>query len=207
MARDSYGSMPGVGRRGPRQRSPRIHMVVSFYSALAIVGVLWHGSVTDSNAIWRAPASSFDGSAHWLWIGPLLGLAFGLSMVAAMRWIEPRFSWMVDLRREFAAIFGETPHREVLWIAGASALGEELLFRGAMLDAWGLLPSSLVFALLHLPPRRTLWPWTASAALLGLALGGLTLVTGNLGAAVLAHFIINALNLAYITRAGGHEPR
>jgi membrane protease YdiL (CAAX protease family) len=34
---------------------------------------------------------------------------------------------------------------------------------------------------------------------LGLSLGGLTLATGNLGAAVAAHFIINALNLAYIT--------
>ncbi|MCA9715855.1 MAG: CPBP family intramembrane metalloprotease, partial [Myxococcales bacterium] len=77
---------------------------------------------------------------------------------------------------------------------------EELLFRGAMLDAWGLWLSSLVFAALHLPPKRTLWPWTLSSFILGVALGLLTLLTHNLGAAVAAHFVINLLNLHYITR-------
>jgi membrane protease YdiL (CAAX protease family) len=46
--------------------------------------------------------------------------------------------------------------------------------------------------------------WTASSFALGLVFAWLTLVTGNLGAAVAAHFIINLLNLHYITR--GHEP-
>jgi membrane protease YdiL (CAAX protease family) len=35
---------------------------------------------------------------------------------------------------------------------------------------------------------------------MGLALGLLTLATGNLGAAVAAHFVVNLQNLAYITR-------
>jgi membrane protease YdiL (CAAX protease family) len=73
-----------------------------------------------------------------------------------------------------------------------------------MLDAWGLWISSLVFALLHIPPRASLWPWTASSLLVGLSLGVMTLVTGNLGAAVAAHFVINLQNLSYITR---HRPR
>ena len=85
-------------------------------------------------------------------------------------------------------------------LAAASALGEEILFRGAMLDAWGLWVSSLVFALLHIPPKRSLWPWTVSALLLGLGFGVVTLATGNLGAAVAAHFVINLQNLRYITR-------
>ena len=187
----------GTGKRRPSAASARIPTVVGFYLGLAIVGLVWHGVGEDSNDIWRAARTQ---SALWLLWGPLLGLGFGLSAVYLMRWIEPRFDWMVELRTEFADIFGRATTSEVIWLAGASAIGEELLFRGAMMDAWGLVPSSLVFALLHLPPRRSLWPWTASAALLGLALGGLTLWTGNLGAAVTAHFAINALNMAYITK-------
>ena len=187
----------GAGKRRPNAASARIPTVVSFYLGLVLAGLVWHGVGQGSNDIWRADARD---SPLWLLWGPLIGLGFGLAAVSLMRWIEPRFSWMVELRTEFADIFGRATTSEVLWLAGASAIGEELLFRGAMMDAWGLVPSSLVFALLHLPPRRSLWPWTASAALLGLALGGLTLWTGNLGAAVAAHFAINALNMAYITK-------
>jgi membrane protease YdiL (CAAX protease family) len=170
---------------------------VGFYLALAIVGFGWHAVSEGSNDLWR---TDLGRPAIWLLLGPLLGLLFGLLVVRAMRWLEPRHPWMGELSEEFADIFGRASRGEVIWLAASSAVGEEILFRGAMMDAWGLLPSSLVFALLHLPPRRSLWPWTASAAILGLSLGALTLATGNLGAAVLAHFTINALNLAYITR-------
>ncbi len=182
--------------RRPQAASSRTHVVVGFYLALAITGFWWHGASEGTNDIWRTA----ERPAMWLALGPLLGGLFGVLAVQAMRWLEPRFDWMLHLKAEFASIFGRVGRAEVLWLAGASAVGEELLFRGAMLDAWGWLPSSLIFALLHLPPRRALWPWTASAAILGAALAGLTLATGNLGAAIVAHFTINALNLAYITR-------
>ena len=90
--------------------------------------------------------------------------------------------------------------RELVLLAAASSVAEEVLFRGAMLDAWGFWASSVVFALLHIPPKRTLWPWTVSSLVLGMGLAGLTLLTGNLGAAVAAHFVINLQNLTFITR-------
>ena len=186
-----------TGSRPPVAASARIPTVVGFYLALALAGLVWHAVGQGSNDLWRGDVNR---PAIWLLLGPCLGLVFGLLCVRLMRWIEPRHAWMGELRTEFADIFGRATRREVVWLAAASAIGEEVFFRGAMMDAWGLIPSSLVFALLHLPPRRSLWPWTASAALLGLALGGLTLATANLGAAVTAHFIINALNMAYITR-------
>ena len=48
--------------------------------------------------------------------------------------------------------------------------------------------------------QAALWPWTLSSLVLGVALGLMTQWTGNLGAAVVAHFVINLLNMAYITR-------
>ena len=170
--------------------------MASFYLGLALVGFLWHAISQDNNDFYRAPGvSTFD----LLWT-PLLGLGLGLAVVALFRVLERRMHWLPALHREFRAIFGHANAGELLLLAAASAIGEEIFFRGAMLDAWGPWVSSLVFALLHVPSRRELWPWTVSAGVLGLVLAGLTLVTGNLGAAIVAHFVINGINLAYITR-------
>lgn len=89
----------------------------------------------------------------------------------------------------------------VLALAVAPALGEELLFRGLILgrisERWGapagLVGSSLLFAALH--PD---WAQAAAAGVLGLYLGGLTLRTGSLYAALLFHGVNN---LAFIYAA------
>jgi membrane protease YdiL (CAAX protease family) len=180
----------------PKPTAARAQVVASFYVALALVGFLWHAISQGDNDCWRAAGVS---DAALLWT-PLLGVAFGLAVVVAFRVLERRWAWLPDLHGEFRSILGRPSGSELLLLAAASAIGEEIFFRGAMLDAWGPWLSSLVFALLHVPPRRELWAWTASAGLLGLCLAGLTLWTGNLGAAVAAHFVINLINLTYITR-------
>ncbi len=181
----------------PREAPARAPTVVSFYAALMVAGFFWHAVAQDTNDVWR-----LDPEQGWttLALTPLWGVAFGLATVQVFRALELRMRWLTDLHREFGAIFGRPSNGELVLLASASAVGEEILFRGAMLDAWGLWISSLVFALLHIPRRMSLWPWTLSSLVLGLALGVLTLVTGNLGPAVAAHFVINLLNMAYITR-------
>lgn len=171
--------------------------MASFYAALTLVGFLWHALAQDSNDVWHVAQSQSLVTLLWT---PLLGVGIGVATVQLFRLLELRMAWLPDLHAEFRAIFGRPTQRELLVLAAASAVGEEVLFRGAMLDAWGLWLSSLVFALLHIPPRRSLWPWTASSLVLGVVLAQLTLLTGNLGAAVAAHFVINWQNLTYITR-------
>jgi membrane protease YdiL (CAAX protease family) len=185
-----------VRQGSPKPTAARAQVVVSFYLALAIAGFMWHAISQENNDVWRA---SGVGVVELLWT-PLLGVGFGLAVVVAFRVLERWWSWLPNLHREFRGILGRPSGTELLLLASASALGEEIFFRGAMLDAWGPWLSSLVFALIHVPPRRELWPWTVSAGLLGLCLAGLTMWTGNLGAAVVAHFLINLINLAYITR-------
>jgi hypothetical protein len=103
-------------------------------------------------------------------------------------------------------MLGPLRRREVVLLAAASAIGEELLFRGAMQPALGLWPTAAIFAALHFPPRPRLWPWTASTGAIGVALGLLARATGDLAGATLAHFTVNALNLAaVIRRAGGAD--
>jgi len=162
-----------------------------------LVGFFWHGIAQDSNDIWRLEPAQDPWTLLWT---PVVGIALGLLTVQGFRALQRHMGWLNELHREFSSIFGRPSDRELLLLASASALAEELLFRGAMMDAWGLWVSSLVFALLHIPPRLSLWPWTVSALVMGLCFGAVTLATGNLGAAVAAHFIINLQNLTYITR-------
>jgi hypothetical protein len=181
----------------PQAASARAPMVASFYLALAIAGFFWHATNQENNDIWRLDAE--QGLTALLWT-PVVGVIFGAITVVGFRLLETHMAWLPELHREFRAIFGRPRLSELFLLAASSAIAEELFFRGAMLDAWGVWTSSIVFALLHLPPKRSLWPWTVSSFVLGLMLAGLTVWTGNLGAAVAAHFVINMTNLAYITR-------
>jgi uncharacterized protein len=61
--------------------------------------------------------------------------------------------------------------------------------------AVGWLAASLLFALLHSGPGRELRLWTLFALCAGLLFGALMLWRGNLLAPVLAHFVVNAVNL------------
>jgi len=184
----------------PRPATARATAVAGFYAAVAVAGFFWHATAQDTNDIWRVEPGQ---ALTWSFLGVLLGTMLGLVVVHVFRALEPWMAWLPALHREFRAIFGRPSNIEIVLLAAASALGEELLFRGAMLDAWGITGSSIVFALLHIPPRASLWPWTLSAFVLGLLLAGVTLTTGNLSAAVFAHFVINLQNLRYITR---HSP-
>jgi membrane protease YdiL (CAAX protease family) len=189
-----------VGARvssSPNQAPARARTVITFYGAVGIFGFFWHAIAQDSNDVWRVDPEQSFATLAWT---PLTGVGLGLIVVQVFRALEVRWAWLPALHAEFRAIFGRPGTGELILLAATSALAEEVLFRGAMLDAWGLWWSSLVFALLHIPPKKHLWPWTASSLVIGLGLGELTMLTGNLGAATAAHLVINLMNLTYITR-------
>jgi membrane protease YdiL (CAAX protease family) len=110
------------------------------------------------------------------------------------------------LHRDFRALLGPLTGREILILAAASSIGEELLFRGALQPWLGIWPQAIVFALLHVGPGRRFLPWTASALLLGVGFGYMTAWTGDLGGPIVAHFTINFLNLHFISRVDFPAP-
>ena len=75
-------------------------------------------------------------------------------------------------------------------LAAASSLAEELFFRGALLPLIGVWGQALLFGLLHPAPRRA-WSYTVFTFVAGLAFGFVTLLTGSLVPALVAHFVIN----------------
>jgi hypothetical protein len=87
------------------------------------------------------------------------------------------------------------------WLfAGASGLAEEAFFRGALQPRVGWLAATLIFAATHFVPAPKLRVWALFALAAGALFGGLFAWTGDLLAPVLAHVLVNALNLRWLGR-------
>ena len=139
-----------------------------------------------------------DPGGWWLDLG--LGITAGGLLLAV---------WQVGLRllpsaSALEAKLGEmlrgvdTP--EVIALALLSGFAEELFFRGAVQAAWGWPLATLLFALLHVGPGAAFRSWTLFAAIAGLLFAGLMLWRGNLLAPVVAHALVNAINLGRLAR-------
>ncbi len=185
--------------------------VGSFYAAITLAAITWGTLRGHANIL------LLDGSAAGLRPSHLLssvalGGSLGLLLVLLTRYLQERFSWAKTLHNEFRHVLGPLCRRDILVVAAASAIGEECLFRGALMlhllqaipgpDGLliGVLGSALLFSLLHIGPGSRFVPWTVSALLMGVVLGGLFLLTGDLLAPIAVHFTVNLLNLSDIVR-------
>lgn len=91
-------------------------------------------------------------------------------------------------------IIGKLETRDAFLIALLSGISEEIFFRGILQNGIGLIPSSIVFALLHFPSKEflvySLWTFLA-----GLFFGNIYEMTGNLFIPIVAHIINNLIAL------------
>lgn len=174
----------------------RASLVIGLYTAMGIVAFLLGAGRGDSD-LYRLGG---DPAAWQLGAGPLIGFAVGLAVVGLTRVATHRFQWARELHTSFRDLLGPLAAKEIVILALASAIGEELLFRGALLPWLGVWIQGAVFAVLHIGPGRRFLPWTLSALVLGVAFGLIAQWTGNLGGPIAAHFTINYLNLKFIVR-------
>ena len=186
--------------RPPAPQLSRATLIIGLYSALAVVALVI-GAVRGRIDIYRLPHST----PLRMILSPLIGIAFGLLVVFVTRLAVHRFEWARRLHRSFRGLLGTLHARDIFILAVASSVGEELLFRGALLPWLGLFPSALIFALLHIGPGLKFLPWTAPALVAGLLFGVMFQEIGDLGAPIAAHFTINFLNLRHITGASNER--
>jgi membrane protease YdiL (CAAX protease family) len=185
----------------PSQPSPapplsRASMVIGLYGAMALVALVIAAGRGDPD-LYR-----FGAVPRWpLLAGPIVGIAVGLGIVGLTRVATRHFAWARYLHVSFHDLLGPLTGREIVILALGSSIGEELLFRGALLPWLGPWWQAAVFALLHVGPGRRFLPWTVSALVLGAGFGWLAVLTTNLGAPIAAHFTINFLNLRFIMTA------
>jgi membrane protease YdiL (CAAX protease family) len=162
---------------------------------------------------WIPPLSPEN---SWAIISALLwGTLAALPMLAAVELIE-RIDWApfrelrsLDQLPVVAALLRLSP-AELIAISIAAGVGEELLIRGWLMG-WligsletatpiatgiGLIASSLAFGLMH-PVTPT---YIVLATLIGMYLGGLVIVSGNLLIPIVAHATYDAAHLLLARR-------
>ena len=150
---------------------------------------------------------------QWTWNAALWGTLAGLPMlvllVATVRLRMWPFSDVLRVVDELLVpLFRDCRVADLAAISALAGLGEEMLFRGVVQDAvtgwaggpaapWiGLAVAALLFGLVHpITPSYILL-----AGLMGLYLGWLWIVTGNLLVPILAHGVYDFLALVYLTK-------
>ena len=183
--------------------SIRIKIAVAIYGLLAVIAMLVAVFFRDTLDIYHhpegLPETPFPLLAGVV-LGGAAGVAFGLGISWMTRFTVYRFAWSRALHTEFRGLFGPLRDGDILAFAVLSAVAEEMFFRGALQPILGIVPTSLVFGMLHIAPGRKFIPWPFQAFVMGLAFGGLFWLSGDLAAPIMAHFTINYQNLHFINR-------
>jgi hypothetical protein len=175
------------------------------------VGYALLASLATALALALRDGVPWDYPSPWVSLEPLLaqavscvlGLLLALVVIAGTRLSVARFSWAQHLHLELRPIAHGLLPWQVVLIAGFSSLGEELLFRGLLQPWLGVLPTAVLFGICHQIPGPSRWVWVCWATFVGLAFGAIFAATGSLLGPLLAHAVINAVNLSYLR---DHDP-
>jgi len=164
------------------------------YMVMALGGALWIG--LREGVI---PLRLFVDLQGW-WIDLLLGLGAGALLLGLWKGAERTVPLARDLEGQLAAVLGPLKPGEVVALALLSGFAEELFFRGAVQGTAGWPLAALLFGFVHTGPGRAFRLWTVFALVAGFLFGGLMALRGNLLGPVVAHVLVNAVNLGRLAR-------
>ena len=135
-------------------------------------------------------------SNHHLALRLLLISLMGAAVLLIFNYLfEEQFPSFKAFRHILMQMIGAASIPTSLYLATVSALGEELLFRGAIQPELGLIGTALLFGLLHLGPQGLVSVWTLWAILSGLMFGWMFDSTQSLLPVVLCHIIVNTVSM------------
>ncbi len=175
-----------------------------FYAGMAALAVLWRAILYGEPLFYASPEAALTGIR--LGRDLLAGLAAGGGVLLISWGLTRGTRFGAELARALSEAVGPLTTRAAIALALASGIAEELLFRGALQPRVGWLAASLLFGLLHFIPRRVLLPWTVFAILAGALFGALFLWTGNLLAPIVAHVLVNGVNLPLLVAEATQSP-
>ena len=135
-----------------------------------------------------------------------IGVSLGATTIAVSRIIVRRAAWARALHAALRPAVHGAGTGGLVSLAIASAVGEELLFRGLLLPLLGLVASSVIFGDLHQIRGPARWGWMAWATVMGLLFGLVFAATGSLAGPIVAHAMINGVNLRFL-RDNDPSPR
>jgi len=128
----------------------------------------------------------------------LLGGAFAALVLIVTRRLLQRASWARALHSKLRPFIRDADDAAIGLMALASGVAEEIFFRGFLSVVIGVWLSSLIFGALHQVRGAGRWGWALSALVVGIGMGLIYALTGQLVGCIVAHVAINAVNLRYI---------
>ena len=179
-----------------------MRMALRFYGIMAVAACVLSWLVQGRLPFYIGEPPSIASVIRWAVVGALTGL----SVVIISHLVRDAFSWAKTLFDWFSELLGRISWGQAFMLALTSGIGEELLFRGALQPILGLIPASILFGLAHWPMKRDLIPWTLSATLIGLAFGWAFERSGHVTGPIIAHFVINLLNLRALGSLSAPNP-
>ncbi len=163
-----------------------VRLAALFYGSLTVAAILWA-------EVRGLDLRFFGGSVA---LSTLLGTLSAVATVSIGLLAYRHLPGVREVAEELAPRLVDGANRSSLVFAALlSGIGEEVLFRGAVQQEFGLPVASLLFGLLHVGPDRRYLVWTAWAIMAGFLFGALYEVTGGLLAPILAHSAHNAATL------------
>ena len=164
--------------------SPRfVRFTAVFYGSLAVVAAVWCGLRG-----FEVPLLGQSGVASLL-----LGVLTAACTISLGLLAYRLLPVLRNLSEELAPLLVDGARsRDLVLISIFSGVGEEAFFRGAVLQEFGLVISSLLFGLAHIGPDRRYLAWTVWAVIAGFVFGAIFEVSGGLLAPVVAHAGHNA---------------
>jgi len=192
-----------AGGNGKSFAAPRfVRLALVFYSLMALIGIGLYRLAAGGWVLHWTPINQRP--QPWLEIGLLAG-AFLFNLLFDIA--GPRHSKkLACFHRTLADVLGSLGGWEIILLALLSGLGEEILFRGAVQPLLGFVPATVLFALSHFPVKRDMWIWPIYALGMGVVLGLLRSIGGDIWSAVLLHSSVNAVSLSLISGKKAEKP-
>lgn len=175
-----------------------VRMALLFYGVMGCIALIWRMSASPESIL--APGAADYTAASGMLGAAFAGLVVGLGSVGLSEWLTRG----TKLGEQLADLLGESlagiTAGDAFLLALASGMAEEMFFRGALQPAVGIVWASLVFGACHFLPRRELAIWSLYAVVMGFAFGWLFEWTGNILAPIVAHTVVNGINLPRLAR-------
>ncbi|MBD2177571.1 CPBP family intramembrane metalloprotease [Pseudanabaena sp. FACHB-1998] len=126
-----------------------------------------------------------------------VGIGFGVALLSSLIY-ELWESYRIAAQEYLEMVLKPLEPIDLIWLGLLPGLSEEMLFRGVALAALGmnglaLIITSVVFGALHMASTKHL-SYTVWAIAVGMMLGAVTIYTGNLLSAIVAHVLTNSLS-------------
>jgi len=180
-----------------------VRSALIFYGLMGCAALLWRMAVPGQSIL--HPSLEAATRASSLSAAAIAGLGMGLLAFV----VSELLTRWTDLGEGLADVLGESltgiGTGDAILLALASGIAEEMLFRGALQPVVGLFWASLIFGVCHFLPRKELALWSVYAIAMGFAFGWLYESTGQLMAPIVAHTVVNGINLPRLARR--FEPR